>query len=754
MALQGLVRQIQDANFIAQLAEQLTTQNKTTIQGANRLGRALATVALAQKVARPLVIIAATLEEATRWCLHLEALGVTVQLYPTAEAAPYEPFDPEEELIWGQFQVLAQLVQGGSNGVIVATDRALQPHLPPADLFKQYCERLGVGMTYALEDLASRLAQQGYNRVSQVEREGQFARRGDIIDLFPVSAELPLRVEWFGDTLERIREFDPGSQRSLDPVPHLDLTPVSLGAMLLPELQDLKTIPPQLKAAYELIKQGEIPEGIRAWLGLAFDPPSSLLDYLPLATLIALDEPLACSAHCDRWAKTAEEQWPGTELPRIHYFFNELIPQLSRFTQINLVAYGEGAGQLGGRMVPVQPHQFGAMAKNIRDLRKEGISCWIVSAQPSRTVALLQEHDCPAQFVPNPEDYPALGRLREDKTPIALKYSGLADLEGQVLATLRIAIITDREFFGQHLLATPTYVRKRRRAQSKQIDLQKLTPGDMIVHRLHGIGRFLRLETLEIGEQSREYLTIQYADGLLRVAADQLNSLSRYRTSTGDKAPDLSKLSSKTWEKTREKIKKAVRKIAFDLLALYARRAQETGFSFLPDQPWQQELEDSFPYALTPDQAKAIQEIKQDMESPRPMDRLVCGDVGFGKTEVALRAVFKALLAGKQCAVLAPTTILTQQHYHTFQDRFAPYPVRVGLLNRFRTLSEKKELLAQLKLGELDLVVGTHQLLGKEVQFKDLGLLVIDEEQRFGVAQKEKIKTFKAKVFKLDFFAQ
>jgi transcription-repair coupling factor (superfamily II helicase) len=205
-------------------------------------------------------------------------------------------------------------------------------------------------------------------------------------------------------------------------------------------------------------------------------------------------------------------------------------------------------------------------------------------------------------------------------------------------------------------------------------------------------------------------------------------------------------MSGSTWEKTKQKVKKSLRKVAFDLLQLYAKRAEQEGYAFPPDSPWQQELEDSFPYPLTPDQLRAVQEIKRDMESPRPMDRLLCGDVGFGKTEVAIRAIFKAVTAGKQVALLAPTTILTQQHYHTLKERFAPYPIQVGLLNRFRTSEEKKEILSRLKSGELDVVVGTHQLLGKDVQFRDLGLLVIDEEQRFGVNQKEKIKLLKTQV--------
>ena len=351
----------------------------------------------------------------------------------------------------------------------------------------------------------------------------------------------------------------------------------------------------------------------------------------------------------------------------------------------------------------------------------------------------------PAQFVPNPKDFPAIDKLHEYHTPVALKYSGLAELEGFVLPTFRVVLVTDREFFGQHSLTSPSYVRKRRRAASKQVDPNKLQQGDYVVHRNHGIGRFLKLERLTINQETREYLVIQYEDGLLRVAADQLGSLSRFRV-TNNQPPTLHKMSGKAWEKTKAKVRKTIKKLAVDLLQLYAQRAQQQGFTYPLDQPWQEEMEDSFPYQPTPDQLKATQDVKRDMESDRPMDRLVCGDVGFGKTEVAIRAIFKAVTAGKQVAFLAPTTILTQQHYHTLKERFAPYPIEIGLLNRFRTADERREIQKRLQTGELDIVVGTHQLLGKGVVVKDLGLLVIDEEQRFGVNQKEKIKSLKTQV--------
>jgi transcription-repair coupling factor (superfamily II helicase) len=722
---------------------------------------------LAQAQSRPLLVITSTLEEAGRWSAQLDAMGwQTMQFYPTSEASPYEPFDPEAEMTWGQLQVLADLVRREERGerreepanssplphpslAIVATERALQPHLPPVESFAPYCLTLDKGQELNLNQLSEELARLGYERTNLVETEGQWSRRGDIIDVFPVAAELPVRLELFGDELDQIREFDPGTQRSLDRINQITLTPTSFTPIIQATL-DPKTLNDHLsEEEQERFAEGQSLEGIRRFLGLAFEQPASLLDYLPDHTLIAIDEPEMTQAHSDRWLESVEEHWQAvaSSLPKVHRTFEDSMVQVEHFDRLYLTELAEvNSGlNLASRPVPAIPHQFARLAETLRGERDRGFGIWLISAQPSRSVALLQEHDCPAQFVPNPKDYLAIDKLQMQHVPVAVKYSGLAELEGFILPTFRLVVVTDREFFGQHTLATPTYVRKRRRAASKQVDPNKLQPGDYVVHKSHGIGRFLKLESLTINHETREYLVLQYADGLLRVAADQLSSLSRFR-GMGDSAPELNKMSSKAWEKTKSKVRKAIKKVAVDLLQLYAQRAQQTGYSFPADTPWQDEMEESFPYQPTPDQLKATHDVKQDMESERPMDRLVCGDVGFGKTEVAIRAVFKAITAGKQVALLAPTTILTQQHYHTLKERFAPYPIQVGLLNRFRTAEERKDIQRRLVTGELDVVVGTHQLLGKGVVFKDLGLLVVDEEQRFGVNQKEKIKSLRTQV--------
>ena len=783
MPLTALVRQLQQVPLTAEVAARLRRSERLRLGGAGRAGRALVASALAAQEASgsgqasPLLVIVPTLEEAGRWAALLELMGwSTAHLYPTSEGSPYEPFDPTSEITWGQLQVLAELVAERPAGsspwrpAIVATERALQPHLPPPEVLAGRCLSLAKGDILDLEQLGGTLTRLGYERVPTIEQEGSWSRRGDIVDVFPVSAELPVRLEFFGDTLEKLREFDPATQRSLDAIELVRLTPSSYAPLVSEALRE--AMPEGLERllgpeATEQLLEGGTPEGMRRLMGLAWGRPASLLDYLPESTVVAVDERRHCLAHGQQWFDHAGEhhaevcaELAGEEgdaagiaalLPAtLHRPPAEALADAEAFTGFDLAELHESdrhpnAFDLACRPVSAYPNAFGKLAGLVKGFQKDGARVWLLSAQPSRAVALLEEHDCIARFVPNPQDRPAIERLLEQNTPVALKTRGTAELEGLQLPAWKLVLISDREFFGQHALAATGYVRRRRRASSRTVDPNKMRPGDFVVHRNHGIGRFLKLEKLAISGEARDYLVVQYADGLLRVAADQLGSLGRYRA-TGDTPPELNRMGGTAWTRAKERAKKAIRKVAVDLVKLYAERHKAAGFAYPADGPWQNELEDSFPYEPTPDQLKAIAEVKRDMEQPSPMDRLVCGDVGFGKTEVAIRAIFKAVTAGKQVAMLAPTTVLAQQHWRTLSERFAPYPLKVSLLNRFRTAAERKAIQEGLVEGTVDVVVGTHQLLGKGTSFKQLGLLVVDEEQRFGVNQKEKIKALRKDV--------
>ncbi|MEB3264043.1 MAG: DEAD/DEAH box helicase, partial [Synechococcus sp.] len=744
MPLTALVRQLQEAPLTGEVLERSRRPQRLRLSGAGRAARALVSSALAGAAEAPLLVLVPTLEEAGRWAALLELMGWrSCSLYPTSEGSPYEPFDPTSEILWGQLQVLSELLdlparrEGRGRPVIVATERALQPHLPPPEVLQAQCLSLRKGQSVDLEELATTLSRLGYERVNTIEQEGSWSRRGDIVDVFPVSAELPVRLEFFGEELEKLREFDPASQRSLDPIEVVRLTPTGYGPLIADALRD--SMPEGLERllgpeATDQLLEGGTPEGMRRLMGLAWQRPASLLSYLPAATVIAVDERRACLSHGQQWFDHASEHHAevveelGVEAallpPSLHLPPAEALERAEAFAGFDLAELHESDGHpnsfdLASRPVPAYPNQFGKLAGLIKGFQAEKARVWLVSAQPSRAVALLEEHDCISRFVPNPADFPAIGRLIEQNTPVALKTRGTAELEGLQLPAWKLVLITDREFFGQHALAATGYVRRRRKAASRTVDPNKMRPGDFVVHRNHGIGKFLKLEKLAISGESRDYLVVQYADGLLRVAADQLGSLGRYRATT-EQPPDLNRMGGSAWNKAKERARKAVRKVALDLVKLYAERHQAAGFAFPSDGPWQSELEDSFPYEPTPDQIKAIADVKRDMEQPQPMDRLVCGDVGFGKTEVAIRAVFKAVTAGKQVAMLAPTTVLAQQHWRSLSERFAPYPIKVSLLNRFRTAGERKAIQQGLSEGTVDVVVGTHQLLGKSTTFKQL----------------------------------
>ncbi len=616
MTFSSLIRHLQTLPLNKDLQKKLQQHRQLSLSGLPRLPKGLIVSSLAQALEQNLFVIAATQEEAGRWTAQLELMSwQTVNFYPTSEASPYESSPLESEMVWGQMQVLAELSQGKTvqGKAIVATEKALQAHLPPPEIFQQYCLTLTKGSEVEDKTLELSLAQLGYEREPSVEVEGQWSRRGDIVDIFPVSAELPLRLEWFGDELETVREFDPASQRSLDEVTGLVLTPTSFDQMIESTLtaQNIDLADWGEDAETEQLFGKE---GLQRFSGLAFSPAASLLAYLPPATLCVLDEAEQCLAHSERWEESVEQDWRSLQLPalpKIHQAFPELVAGLQeRFNCITLSEIYEAHSNsldISARPIPTMPHQFAKLAEILRGKREiytgmnlTQYNAWLVSAQPSRTVSLLQEHDYAAQFIANPKDYPAIEKSQIQQTAVALKYAGIAELEGFILPTFRVVLITDRELFGQHALATPEYVRKRRRAKSKQVDINKLSPGDFVVHKSHGIGKFLKLESLA----TREYLVIQYADGTLRVPADSLDSLSRYRH-TGSTPPQLHKMGGKIWEATKKKVRKAVKKLAVDLLNLYAKRAKQEGYAYPPDTPWQLELEDSFPYQPTPDQLKA-----------------------------------------------------------------------------------------------------------------------------------------------------
>jgi transcription-repair coupling factor (superfamily II helicase) len=488
--------------------------------------------AVASQEGSPLLVVVPTLEEAGRWSALLELMGwPSCQLYPTSEGSPYEPFDPTSEISWGQLQVLAELLDGNRSGgggesargggeakpwrgVIVATERALQPHLPPPAMLAEHCLSLRRGESVAVEELGQRLTQLGYARVATIEQEGTWSRRGDIVDVFPVSAELPVRLEFFGEDIEKLREFDPASQRSLDAIDVVRITPTSVAPLVADALRE--ALPEGLEAllepaALEMLIEGGTPEGLRRLMGLAWGQPASLLDYLPADCWVAIDERRHGVAHGQAWWEhagrhrqeviedlVAQGRGDASALetlvpPALHRPPAEaLAAACERFAGFDLAEMHESDGygndlDLASRAVAAHPNQFGRLASAIKGHLRERERVWIVSAQPSRAVALLEEHDCVCRFVPNAADRPAIERLVEQGTPVALKSKGSAELEGLQLPAWKLVLLTDREIFGQHSLAATGWVRRRRRAASRTVDPNRMVPGDFVVHRTHGI---------------------------------------------------------------------------------------------------------------------------------------------------------------------------------------------------------------------------------------------------------------------------
>ncbi len=769
MPLSSLVDKLSNSSVTSELIARLDRTERLLMTGAPRSGRAILATAIARRTKRPLLIIVPTMEEASRWLALLQLMGWEKSLlYPTSEGSPYESFDPTSEITWGQLQVLGDLINNDNHNLaIVGTERSLQPHLPIPKVLTESCITLTKGDRIDLEEFCNQLVSLGYIRAENTEQEGQWSRRGDILDLYPVSNELPVRLEFFGEDLDKLREFDPISQRSLDSINKISVTATDFNHLIANQLRE--NLPNGIEnllneSELEELLEGSVPEGMRRLMGLAWEKPSSLIDYLPKSTCVVIDDRQQCIAHGNKWIAHVIDTYKSLDYkedinhqnnqikiqPTLHKPIQNCLKEIEQYKGFDMTELKEERKEINNfdicsRPIPKLPNQFGKMGELIRELVGNKTDIWLLSAQPSRAVSLLEEHDCISKFVPNSRDYPSIERLIDQNTPVALKAKGYMEIQGIHLPAWKVAVITDREFFGQQNINSPGYVRRRRRSSSRAVNPNKMSPGDYVVHKNHGIGQFIKIDKLSINNELRDYIVVQYLDGKLSVAADQLGSLGRYRT-TGDKNPKINKLGGSTWSKLKERTKKAVKKIAIDLVKLYAERHNSKGHAFPKDGPWQQELEDSFAYEPTPDQLKAVEDTKNDMEMSQPMDRLICGDVGFGKTEVAIRAIFKAVTSGKQIAMLAPTTVLSQQHWRTISDRFAPYPIKVALLNRFRTATEKKNIVNGLKNGTIDCVIGTHQVLSKSIEFKNLGLLVVDEEQRFGVTQKEKIKVLRKDV--------
>jgi len=608
--------------------------------------------------------------------------------------------------------------------IIVASARSLMTRTLPRRDFLKACKKLSASQTIQPDVLIREWARIGYQRVNTVLEPGQFSHRGGLLDVWPSIEANPVRLDFFGDEIETIRQFDPATQRTVEKLESILVTPAR------EFLAD--TLDEQLQ-----LSEFHIP--------LLHKMPASLLDYLPQKSLILVDDLSLVEAMAneveEQAVKFRQESIEEATLPKdfpIPYLpWSELHDNLGGFASLEL---GHSTEIITNPQLPItslaeqfsHDERFGGRLKPFIDylspVVERGEQVFIVSRQSSRLHEMWNEHYPNVEF-PN------------------IEFIEASLSEGFTLITnhqLPTHFITDSEIFGWE--RPQSRIRQKQSAETPESLYADLLVGDYVVHVDHGIGRFAGLTQRQLEGLEREYLAVEYdnADTLF-VPVHQADRLTRYVGADGGK-PSLDHLGGQAWGETKARVKEAVQQVAEDLLDLYARRQVVKGFAFAPDSQWQTELEDSFPYVETEDQKTAIADIKRDMERARPMDRLLCGDVGYGKTEVALRAAFKAVMSGRQAAILVPTTVLAQQHFETFSQRLAAFPVKVEMLSRFRTPREQTEILFKLALGEIDIVIGTHRLISADVEFKDLGLVVIDEEQRFGVTHKEHLKKLRTEV--------
>ncbi|MGE5561126.1 MAG: transcription-repair coupling factor [Chloroflexota bacterium] len=733
--------------------------------------------ALQQLTNRPLLVLTPSLSQAERTAEDLRSwLGSdNVHVFPPLEVMPYEVIAASPELAAQRLAALVALTNSPRPIVVAPVGAALRQLVPPEEFWLPTFT-LKYGQRVELEDVIARLAVMGYDRVDMVEGRGQFSIRGGILDVFPLGGVQPFRIEFFGDEVDSIRLFDIATQRSLENRDEILITPAR--EFLLPSRgpdegmrrirQELDTTVRRLTkqghntAAEKLrervgehlerLQEGQYFDALPQYAPLFYPELATIADYCPQDTIICLNEPVrlreaAAETEKQAGALFADLLQRGGALPGEGANYVDYAALAASVKKRSVVYFSlllrripEGEPEYISS-VPAKPMmtfhgQEEAFAQELNRWHLTGRRLVLVAASnehANRLRSILADHEL------------MLSPLTVDLLP-GQAYVFTGSLEnGFELPELNLAVVTEQEVFGK--------VKRRRRAAPRDEERgQRLTSyqdikiGDFVVHAQHGIGRYLGVKTLEVENTKKDYLFVKYAgEDRLYVPTDQIGLIQKYVGAEGHE-PKLNKLGGTEWARAKNKVKASVREMAEELLKLYAVRDSQPGHAFGPDTVWQREFEDSFRYEETPDQLKSIEEIKADMEKPKPMERLLCGDVGYGKTEVAIRAAFKAAMDGKQVAVLVPTTILAQQHFNTFTERFAGYPVKIGLLSRFRSPAEQQATIRGIATGTIEIAIGTHRLLSEDVRFKDLGLLIIDEEQRFGVAHKERLKRLKQNV--------
>ena len=733
----------------------------------------------------PLMVVTATTREAEDLAAALGAFlpPERIGVFPSWETLPHERLSPRSDTVGRRLAILRRVAHPdpedatyGPLSVILAPVRAaLQPitkglgELEPVSL--------RVGDERPLEQVVDALAAAAYTRTDLVERRGEFAVRGGILDVFPPTEEHPVRVEFWGDTVEEVRWFKVADQRSLEVAEHGLWAPPCREVLLTPDVRArAKALADQLPGVSEMltkVSEGIAVEGMESLAPALVDGMESVLDVLPRESIIVLADPERIRRRAHDLVATSEEfleaSWAnaaaGNQVP---VDLQSVLGSASYWTLAQMRAHAISHDRPWWTLTPfaaddaleiedddvdarlaigtVEPDAFrGDTERAVAHLRARVADGWrvaVVTEGPGlakRIQEVLREQEVPTRSL---EDGLTAGIIAVGTAPLG---------HGFVHQAAQFEVLTETDLTGQPGGGTSTKDMRRMPSRRRnQVDPLQLRPGDHVVHEQHGVGRFVEMMQRTVAGATREYLVIEYAPSKrgqpgdrLYVPTDQLDQVTKY---VGGEEPTLNKMGGSDWTKTKSRAKRYVKQIAADLIRLYSARQATKGHAFSPDTPWQRELEEAFAYVETPDQLSSIDEVKADMEKQVPMDRLISGDVGYGKTEIAVRAAFKAIQDGKQVAVLVPTTLLVSQHFQTFSERYFQFPVKVKALSRFQSDKEAKDVLDGLADGTVDIVIGTHRLLGKDVRFKDLGLVVVDEEQRFGVEHKELLKTMRTAV--------
>ncbi|MEW6213043.1 MAG: transcription-repair coupling factor [Acidobacteriota bacterium] len=809
-----IFHRLMESSEMKLLASLVTTHKRVVVSGLSGSARALALAALEKKTSRRVVFVARSNSEVEEihsdveffYCAMngLDSCASEVVTLPALETDPYDGTSPHAEVLEQRALALYGAAKGDAR-IILTSIGALAERTASPDALKTAGLILRAGDDMPLELIVDMLIADGYVRQEPVGAVGEFSLRGGILDIYSPAHLAPHRLEFFGDTVESIREFDPDSQRSTGRVEESVIVPMREVAVRREEFLQwaeaakkrwgVDRFRRDLRERLAHAERGEAFEGWEFLLPLTRPLRSSAMDYFRDA-LLAIDEPAEIEKRASELYRNLAARYHQADeegalsLPPDELFLSadELRAKLDQSRRVEFRLLGREAAATdeqfdieGVTLTESQTQKLflftlddttpdvemisrsqrryeGRVQELIRDLETSDQTTLFVMPSAGlceRVREMLGEYGVSAQFL-------SLSAARGDESMSRFIITVGKPANGFSLPSASLNLLTESDVFGQHeIVAPPARARKQRRTAAFLSDLGDLKVGDYVVHIDHGIGQFQGLKQIAAAggptgnvaaglERApvavREFMLLAYADGgNLYVPVERLDLVQRYSAAEGH-APQLDRLGAGSWAKTKARVKRAMRDMAEELLKLYAERKLVLGHAYNEDTPWQKEFEDSFEYDLTPDQQTAIEDVKADMENPQPMDRLVVGDVGYGKTEVAMRAAFKAVMGGKQIAVLAPTTVLVYQHYKTFQQRMSAFPLRVEMLSRFRSAREQKEIIKAIEQGSIDIVIGTHRLLSKDVRFKDLGLLVVDEEQRFGVAHKERLKHLRKKV--------